>query len=348
MATMRQPAEWEPHAACWLAWPTHRELWADQLGAAQRACVELAAVIADVDPHSGAARGEQLEVLTLDEASASAARQALLGLPVNFHSIPYGDIWLRDTGPIFLASDSESAAACFDFNGWGNKYLLDHDPAVAQRIAASAGVTAREFPWVLEGGAIDVDGRGTALATRQCLLNRNRGPDLDQATVEARLRKALAIEHVVWLDQGLANDHTDGHVDMVARFVAPGVVACMDSSDATDPSHAAIRAAVAQLSRARDADGRRLELVCLPAPGPIPAANGDPLPASYVNFYIANTTVAVPIYGLASDAAALEQLAELFATRRVVGVDASALLTGGGALHCITQQQPLPPRGQRS
>ncbi len=346
MATM--PAEWEPHQACWLAWPTHRELWGDQLEATQRAFVELVRAIADIDPKTGVARGERLEILTLDELSANAARRALAGLPAQLHQIPYGDIWVRDTGPIFLCTDTTVAAACFDFNGWGNKYLLDHDPEVAGRIASSAGVSARDYPWILEGGAIDVDGQGTALATRQCLLNPNRGPGLDEAVVEERLGTALAIERVVWLDQGLANDHTDGHVDMVARFVAPGVVVCMDSDDPADPSHAAIGAALAALGRADDASGRRLEVISLPAPGPIRAEGGDQLPASYSNFYIANTTVAVPTYGLDSDATALATLAQLFPTRRVVGIDARALLTGGGALHCITQPQPVPARGQGS
>ncbi len=345
---IRKPAEWEPHAACWTAWPSHANLWRNEIARAQRASVELCAVLADVDPASGQSRGERIDLLVPDEAAESEARRALEGVPAKLHRIPFGDIWVRDTGPSFVVDDRELLALCFGFNCWGGKYLFEHDPAVSDRIAAAANVPARRYEWVLEGGAFEVDGEGTALATRQCLLNPNRGAGLDETAVETRLREALGIERVVWLDQGLHGDHTDGHVDMVARFVAPGVVVCAEPHSTGDPSHAALSAAHDVLRRSRDARGRSLEVIPLPSPGVVRDQSGAGMPASYANFYIGNSAVAVPVYGVPRDEPALALLAGLFPDRQVVGIDARAILTGGGAIHCITQQQPLKPRAEQT
>ncbi len=340
-APYRQPAEWTPHQACWLAWPAHPDLWQDDLAGARDAFVALCRAILDPEP-TGAPRGERLEILTLDPPAAADAARALRDLPARFHAIPYGDIWLRDTAPVFTVG-ADLAATCFGFNGWGEKYLFPPDLEVAERVAAAAGLPRRRFPWVFEGGAIDVDGEGSALATRQCLLNPNRGPAVDPTTVERRLLEALGIERVIWLERGLAHDHTDGHVDMVARFVAPGVVTCMATERAGDPSRDALAGAVAALEQARDARGRRLEVIPLPSPGPGTSRDGEPLAQSYANFYIANTTVVVPTYALADDDRALDTLTGLFPDRRIVAVDARAIITGGGGFHCITQQQPRNP-----
>lgn len=305
--------------------------------------MRLCETVADVDSIAKEPRGERLDVLVIDDEGESAARGALTGLPVRFHRIPFGDIWVRDTGPAFIVSAGELGAACFGFNGWGGKYLFAHDPEVAARIAEAASATDFHFPWVFESGAIDVDGEGTALATRQCLLNPNRGANLDEETVERRLRDALGIDKVVWLDAGLPGDHTDGHVDMVARFTAPGTVLCMEPGDSTDPSRQALRSALESLTRSRDARGRALEVVRVPSPGRVEDARGAPMPASYANFYIANTTVVVPGYGSPRDRDAVSALEALFPDRRIVAIEARAVLAGGGAFHCITREQPRHP-----
>lgn len=340
-AGFRQPAEWEAHEATWVAWPHLAEEWRDHLEPARHEVRELCRAIGDPDPRTGIRRGETVRVLVPDEGSEQAAYHALVGLPVAFHRVPFGDIWLRDIAPIFLTDGrGRLAAARFAFNGWGRKYLFDHDAEVAARIADIASVPTFAFDWVLEGGAVEVDGAGTLLTTRQCLLNPNRNPHMDQAAIERGLRDALGAERVLWLDEGLANDHTDGHVDTIARFVAPGVVVCMEPRDDDDPNREVLGAIARSLSGMTDAAGRRLEVVRIPSPGRVVDAAGRVMPASYANFYIGNRVVAVPTYGTRWDDEAVRRIGELFPDRRTVGLPSKAILTGGGAFHCITQQQP--------
>jgi agmatine deiminase len=338
------PAEWARHAAVWTAWPWDGEQWAEGLDAPRASLAAMIAAIADLDD-AGRPRGEPVELLVrpADEAGARAALgPAAAG--VRFHHLPYGDVWLRDTGPIFVTRTGEVAAACFRFDGWGGKYVMAGDTEVAAAVARTAGAAAARFDFVLEGGAIEVDGGGVLLTTRQCLLGGGRNPGLDEAAVVARLRWALGVEHVVWLDRGLANDHTDGHIDTLARFVAPGVVVCMEPA-ADDPNRDALAGLLRDLRAARDARGRALEVVTVPSPGAIHDASGMLMPASYMNFYIANTTVVVPTYGSAADAAAVDKLAALFPGRRTIAVPGAAVVVGGGGFHCSTQQQPVAPGG---
>ena len=340
-AGFRQPAEWDRHAAVWLAWPSHGDLGGDALGRVRSAFRAFASAIADVDPGTGRPRGERLEVLVPDAANEASAKSGLAGLGARFHRIPFGDIWLRDTAPVFLTGKGGArASVSFGFNGWGGKYVLPHDDGVSSRIATAAELPAFHFPWVLEGGSVEVDGEGTCLTTRQCLLHPNRNPAMTEETLEAGLRDALGVETVLWLGDGLCNDHTDGHVDTLARFVAPGVVVCMRPAGRLDPNAKALRAAAAKLRSFRDARGRRLEVVDVPSPGIVADGAGHPMPASYVNFYVANTAVIVPAYGVPNDEAARAGIAKLFPTRRVLSVPARDLLEGGGAFHCITQQVP--------
>lgn len=336
----RQPAEWTEHRAVWIAWPSHTDLWEEALEPVRTAWLEMAAAVTDVDAATGAARGEQLEVLVPDEREEKAARLRMAGLPVRFHRIPFGDIWLRDTAPVFVRGEDGVAAVTFGFNGWGGKYVLPGDDLVATRVALAARMRAFSFPWVLEGGSVEVDGAGTCLTTRQCLLNPNRNPGMPAEAVESGLREALGVETVLWLRDGLANDHTDGHVDTLARFVAEGVVVCMRAADGRDPNADALRTIESDLRSFRDAAGRRLDVVGIPSPGLVAGEDGDLLPASYVNFFVGNRAVVVPTYGTARDEEALRALEPLFPGRRVVGVDARELLSGGGAWHCITQQEP--------
>lgn len=322
--TARQAAEWDRHVATWTAWPSAPDLWEAHLGPAR---AEVAAMIWAVAEH------EPVELLVATEEAASSAHEALHGASVRFHRQPFGDIWLRDTGPLFLTSSDGSAAAGFRFNGWGGKYLLEHDDEVAAFVAQAAGVPLARHDWVLEGGAVEVDGTGLCVTTEACLLNPNRNPGMDRIEIDSHLRRDLGIDRVLWLGDGLANDHTDGHVDNLARFVAPGVLALPVAAGSEDPNVDVYEDAY---ERARDYG---LDIVRVPSPGRI-VVDGAVVPASYMNWYVANGVVVVPIYGVANDEAAVGVIGDLFPGRRTVGLKANAILTGGGSFHCITQQQP--------
>ena len=342
----RMPAEWTQHDAVWTAWPHDPDQWLEGLEAPRRALMQMVAAIVDIDVDGGRPRGERVELLVRDAADQAAATK-LLGAAVagvRFHQVPYGDVWLRDTGPIFLTGSGAVSAARFGFDGWGGKYLMEGDRELSERVMALAGVRGAAFDFVLEGGAVEVDGEGTVLTTRQCLLGGARNPGLDQRALDARLCWALGAHHVVWLDRGLANDHTDGHIDTLARFVAPGVVACMEPA-ADDPNRDALDGILADLRAARSATGERLEVVTVPSPGSVEDVAGNLMPASYMNFYLANTTVVVPTYGVPSDDAAVSAIATMFPGRRAVAVDGKPVVVGGGAFHCSTQQQPSVPGG---
>ena len=343
MKDYRQPAEWRPHARTWVAWPSAAELWKENLEGARATFTLMCTALADVDPVTQKRRGDALSVLVPDEAAEDDARASLGSLGATFHRAPFGDIWLRDTAPIFLAraSDGEVLAARFGFNGWGGKYVLDHDDEVSERVAALSGHETKVFPFILEGGSVEVDGEGTILTTRQCLLHPNRNPGMDATRIEEAVLRALGGTKLLWLGDGLKNDHTDGHVDTLARFVAPGVVVCMQAGGDGDPNARVMEQIANDLGTMTDAQGRKLEVVRIPSPGRILSVEGHVDPASYVNFYIGNTTVVVPIYGSPSDEAAVDAIAALFPGRRTVGIDARAILTGGGAFHCITQQEPI-------
>lgn len=340
-AGFHQPAEWEDHEAVWLAWPSHAELWREDLLAAQAEFLDFAKAIADLDPATKQPRGERMNVLVPDVASGAAAEKALAGLPVRIHLIPFGDIWLRDTAPVFLKDEAGlSATVRFHFNGWGGKFELPHDDLVSTRIAETTNLRAFSVPFVLEGGSVEVDGQGTCLVTRQCLLNENRNPGLTEEQVEIALKNTFGVEKVLWLDSGLKNDHTDGHIDNIARFIAPGVVLCMKSDMPDDPNRETYLKIEADLRAMTDARGRRLRVLTVTSPGRIENEEGRIVPASYLNFYIANSTVIVPTYGSPRDDEAVHAISKCFPGRRTVGLSAIAILTGGGAFHCISQQQP--------
>jgi agmatine deiminase len=339
----RQPAEWAPHDAVWTAWPHLAGEWAGGLAAPRRALADMMRAIIALDG-GGHPRGERVELLVPDAAGEASARELLgdAAAGVRFHRTRYGDVWLRDTAPVFVVADDALAAACFQFNGWGGKYVMPGDTEVATWVAAAAGVPAWPQGFILEGGAIEVDGEGTVLTTRQCLLGGNRNPGYDEAAMSELLCAALGAERVIWLDRGLANDHTDGHIDTLARFVAPGVVAAMAPAEG-DPNRAALDGIIADLRAAHDARGRRLEVVTVPSPGAVLDADGGLMPASYLNFYIGNHAVVVPTYRAGADDAAVAAIAATFPGRATVGSDAWPVLVGGGAFHCTTQQQPSLP-----
>jgi agmatine deiminase len=324
----RQPAEWVRHRALWSAWPSAADLWEEDLEPARAQVAALFHAIAD------GARGEALHILVHGEEARASAHAALADTGATLHAIPFGDIWLRDTAPIFVAGRTGLEAACFRFNGWGGKYALPHDDAVAAAVAQAAGLVAHHHDWVLEGGSIDVDGTGLGITTEECLLNPNRNPGLTRAEIESRLEAQLGISRLVWLGTGLVNDHTDGHIDNLARFVAPGVVAVPEATTRNDPN------AAVYLDARRRLEAAGLDVVTVPSPGRVEDEDGDVIPASFMNFYIANTRVIVPLYGTPHDDAAVAAIAELFPGRQTLGLPANAILTGGGSFHCITQQVP--------
>ena len=329
-----QPAEWSPHRTMWVGFPSHEALWVDDLAAAQAEVAALARALAG----PGAERVRLL--VRGDEAQVAAGALLGAGSGVEIVRAEFGDVWLRDTGPIFVKDGEETLAQAFRFNGWGGKYVLDDDELVAEQIAAAAGARRIEHDFVLEGGAIDADGLGTVVTTRQCLTNPNRNKGWTKAAAEAALGAALGARKLLWLGEGLANDHTDGHVDNLARFVAPAVVACPVGFGRDDPNTSAYGEAAACLASTTDARGVEVQVMRLPSPGRILNDEGDVVPASHMNFVIANEAVIMPLYEERASPLALDALAAMFPEREVIGLASRALLTGGGSFHCITQQEP--------
>ena len=315
--------EWAPHEAVWIGFPSDPDLWLADLKPAEQEVADFAAAV-----HADGA-GEEVRLVAAHEDAANVARQLAPFATVIVE--PFGDIWLRDTGPIVCGSGAARRAAGFGFNGWGGKYDLEGDDSISERLAASAGLAYSKADWILEGGAIDHDGT-TLVTTEQCLLNPNRNT-LDKSEIEERLRRDLGFERVVWLGSGLLNDHTDGHVDNLARFVAPGRVA-VPTPAADDPNAAVYEDAARRLADAG------LDIATIPSPGRIENEDGDIIPASYMNFYIGNAAVVVPQYGAANDEAAVHAVQMLFPDRVAVGLRADHILTGGGSFHCISQQVP--------
>lgn len=323
--TVRMPAEFAPQDWIWIAFPHDASLWVDDLMPAQEQMAGFANAVAET--------GQQVRLVVRDAANEMRARE-LVSANVVCERHPYGDIWVRDSGPlVLLDGQGGRIARRFGFNGWGGKYLLDGDQEVGESMARAAGLPVDHMDWVLEGGAIDTDGTGLVVTTRQCLLHPNRNPSLTQADIEARLRSDLGFERILWLGDGLEGDHTDGHVDNLARFIAPGTLAIPLASGADDPN-----AATYADARARALDFG-LTVRDIPSPGRLDMG-GEVIPASYMNFTICNDVVVVPTYGSVHDGDALAAVADLFPSRAVVGVPSDAVLTGGGSFHCSSQHVP--------
>ena len=316
--------EWAPHEALWIGFPSDRSLWAEDLAPAQQEVVEFARAI-----HADG-KGEAVWLVVADEPAGKIARKLAPFARVILQ--PFGDVWLRDTGAIVTGSGRQRRAQGFGFNGWGGKYDLPGDDSIGERLANDAGLVYAKADWILEGGAIDGDGSGSFITTEQCLLNPNRNPSLSREQVEQRLARDLGANRVVWLGQGLANDHTDGHVDNLARYVAPGRVA-IPTAGRFDSNRAVYEDASDRLAAAK------LDVVTLPSPGKI-ERDGEIVPASYMNFVIGNAVVVVPLYGAILDEAAVDVIQAIFPDRKAVGLRADHLLTGGGSFHCISQQVP--------
>ena len=338
----RWPAEWEPHAATWLSWPHKEASWPGKFEPVPGIFVEMVRALVP---------GERVEILVGDPVHADQVRALLraggVALDrVGLHDVRTDDAWIRDHGPIFLRAREGSdapyplLATDWGFNAWGRKYPpWERDDAVPRQVAQLVGAPVVSPGMILEGGSIDGDGEGTLLTTEACLLNPNRNPELDRAAIEQRLRDNLGVERILWLGDGIVGDDTDGHVDDLTRFVAPGVVVTAVEDDPQDENYALLQENLQRLQHMEDAKGRRLEIIPLPMP-PAVVHEDTRLPASYANFYIGNAAVLVPVFGGPNDGRVLDVLGNLFPGRRMVGIPATDLVWGLGAFHCLTQQQP--------
>jgi len=328
------PAEWEPHSRCWMAWPCREEIWGEHMDAACTAYADVARAIADFEPVTMVCNPSDVA-----EASLTLGN----GTPIDVVSMEIDDSWLRDSGPTFLLDrNGHLAGAHWRFNAWGQKVQpYSRDAVVAKRILKHVGARRFRAPFVLEGGAVHVDGEGTVLTTEQCLLNPNRNPDVTKAEVEQNLRDWLGISTVIWLPEGLEDDETDGHVDEIACFVRPGVVLALSTDDKSDGNFDVLQTNLDILRSAKDAKGRSLQVIEVPQPAR-QEHKGKRLSLSYVNFYIANGGIVMPAFDVAEDERAFRIIRDAFPNRRVVQVHARDIFLGGGGIHCITQQQPAP------
>lgn len=318
------PPEWAPQEWLWIGFPHLAEEWPGWLEPAQQQIAAFASAVAD--------SGQDVRLLVRDEANEARAL-AMVSEAVTIERHRYGDIWLRDTGPLIVAGEHGLQARRFGFNGWGGKYLMPGDQDIGLNLARDAGLPVRTCPTVLEGGAIDGDGTGLVVTTEQCLLNPNRNPGMARETVEAQLHQMLGFDKVLWLGEGLINDHTDGHIDNLARFVGPGRLIVPEATGDNDPN-----AAIYADAKAR-AEGFGLEVSTIPSPGLI-MRDGAVEPASYANFAITTHLVVVPTFGSPQDEAGIDAIAAQFPDRATIGLRADAVLAGGGGFHCASQQMP--------
>jgi agmatine deiminase len=332
----RMPAEWEPHAATWLSWPRREGISFpdsfDRVMPALRAMVETLI------------ESEQVCINVCNDAHETEARQVLRRLPmerISFHVIPTNEPWCRDHGPIFLTRDLDPKLAIldWDYNAWGNKYPpFNLDEVVPTRVADILKLPVFYPRMILEGGSIEVNGAGALLTTESCLLNPNRNPRLSRGEIEQRLRDYLSVREIFWLGDGISGDDTDGHIDDLARFVSEYTVVTVVEEDHADENYKPLQENLARL-REMKIDSREIDIITLPMPREI-VREGLRLPASYANFYIANSCVLVPTFADPADEAALSILRNLFPDRRIIGIDCRELIWGLGTFHCLTQQQP--------
>ena len=332
----RMPAEWEPHTATWLSWPRREGISFpdsfDRVLPAFRAMVD------------ALVESEQVCINVCNGVYEAEARSVLRGLPmerITFYRIATNEPWCRDHGPIFLTRDRDPklAAIDWDYNAWGNKYPpFDLDEIVPTRVAEILKLPVFYPHMVLEGGSIEVNGAGALLTTESCLLNKNRNPNLSRDEIEQRLRDYLGVRNILWLGDGIAGDDTDGHIDDLTRFVSERTVVSVIEEDRGDENYELLQENLARL-REMKIGQNNIEVVTLPMPKKI-VREGLRLPASYANFYIANTCVLVPTFADRNDQAALSILQKLFPGRRMIGIDCRELIWGLGTFHCLTQQQP--------
>ena len=331
----RMPAEWEKHEATWLTWPK------DPTTFPPRILPDVEQIYMQMIEELGA--GEKVNLLIDDEENEKRVSKMLTSTEnVAFHKIRTSDVWVRDYGPIFVKSPTGVAATKWTFNAWGNKYAeLRSDNESGMKIAESAGFKIFGSGLVLEGGSVEVNGLGTGVVTKQCLLNSNRNPQLNEVQIAEQLKEYLGITNLIWLDSGIAGDDTDGHIDDVARFVGESTILCMTEDDEGDENFESLKRNLDVVSQAKDQRGNRIDVIQINMPKRVDCEDGR-LPASYANFYIGNAVVLVPTFGDSNDQPTLDALRTAFPNRKVVGINCRPLIYGFGAIHCVTQQQPNP------
>ncbi len=337
------PPEWGAHQATWISWPHNTDTWPGNLAAVETVMAEAVRVLT---------QGEVVRINVKDASHGYHVQKLFAGRVaadrVILHHFPTNDAWCRDHGAIFVTRDPEQAgggpplvALDFSYNAWGGKYPpFDLDNAIPGRMAAALGVPVHQELMVLEGGSIDVNGKGTLLTTEQCLLNPNRNPGMNRTGIEARLRALLGVSQIIWLGDGIVGDDTDGHVDDLTRFVAEDAVVTVVEQDPADANYAALRDNRARLEGIVLPDGRPLRVIELPMPAPV-LRGTDRLPASYANFYVGNRVVLLPTFDCPADEEAAAILARCFQGRRIVGIDCRDVVAGLGTFHCLTQQVPV-------
>ena len=335
------PAEWEPHEATWLSWPHKEASWPGNFE-------PIPAIFVEIVKHLH--RHELVRINVADEEFAASVRHLLIKANIDmthirFHLNPTNDAWCRDHGPIYLLREDETrkrerAIIDWGYNAWGNKYPpYDLDDVVPTRIARESGETLFTPGIVMEGGSLDVNGKGSLITTESCLLNPNRNPHLTKAQIEECLRDYLGVTNILWLGDGIVGDDTDGHVDDLTRFTYHNTVVTVLEDDPADENYKPLQENYERLKTMKDQDGKPLRIVTLPMPGPV-IYEDQRLPASYANFYLANNVVLMPSYRHRNDIKAMETLQKLFKSRRVISIDCTELVWGLGAIHCVTQQQP--------
>ncbi|MDI1351619.1 MAG: agmatine deiminase [bacterium] len=331
-AGFMMPAEWHPHEGCWMAWPCHPSSWSKVgLDRARNAYARVAKAIAQFEP-----------VTLLVNAEDREAAQHLCGQEIKLITLPLNDSWTRDTGPTFLLNQAgELAGVDWIHNAWGGNYeQYELDQKIAKAVIEHTHSHYFHAPLVMEGGSFHVDGEGTVLTSRECLLNKNRNPHLSQEQIELYLCDYLGAEKIIWLNKGLLGDETDGHIDEIATFIAPGKVLCLITHDQQDPNYVHLQENLAILQTATDAKGRPLEVFTVEQP-PATELDGERLTLSYINFYLANKGIVMPAFGYeAYDQAAYKLFQKIFPDYELCQIDAIDVFAGGGGIHCITQQQP--------
>jgi agmatine deiminase len=354
LAGYRMPPEWAPHLACYLVWPHNRDTWPGKFEVIPPIYAEMVAAIAQFEPVRLMAKDQsqipEMRAMIRDAARAQGYEDDATIRRIEIFHLPTNDSWARDHGPIFVNRIATAAsggpnqiALDWRFNSWGQKYgAFDLDDVVPRKLGARYKFEVIEPGIVLEGGSIDVNGRGTVLTTESCLLNPNRNPELSRIEIEDYLRTYLGVSNVLWLGDGIAGDDTDGHIDDLARFVAPDTIVTVVEEDPADANYAVLRDNLKLLRVMRDQDGRPFKIETMPMP-PAIIHEDTRLPASYANFYIANGAVMMPTFESPRDAIASATLALLFPTRRIVAVPSTDLVWGLGSVHCLTQQHPATP-----
>jgi agmatine deiminase len=331
------PAEWEKHEATWLTWPHNiGNTWYEGLEKISLAFAQMASALS---------HGEKVNILIASPEIEKLANHYLSQQTANreniiFHHWPTNDSWIRDYGPIYVYEENgQKHILDWTYNAWGGKYPAALDNLIPQKIAALQNTSFTSPGLVLEGGSLDVNGKGTLLTTKACLLNTNRNPQFTQAQIEKYLKEYLGITNIIWLGEGIAGDDTDGHVDDIIRFVNPHTIVCAYESDTEDENYHALKENYEQLEGSTNEEDKPFHLVKLPMPDPV-YYQGERLPASYANFYIGNAVVLVPTYQCSKDELALSILQEYFPERKVIGIDFKDCILGLGSLHCLSQQEP--------